>query len=145
MKSLLRKTALFLVGFYGYITIELLYRGYSYVLMGLCGGLVVLLIDPINDRISWDIPLVIQGCIGSAIITTMEFVIGTLSPVKMWDYSDMPFNVDGVICLPFSMLWVLLSIVAVFVADAMNYYIFDEEPCPYYRILSHTIRFKQKK
>lgn len=105
----------------------------------------VLLIDPINNRISWDTDLLVQGAIGSAMITTMEFVIGKLSPVKMWDYSNMPFNLEGIICLPFSLLWVLLSIISIFVADAINHYIFDEDPVPYYRIFGRTLRFKPKK
>lgn len=112
--------------------------------MGLCGGLLVLLIDPINNRISWDVDLIVQGAIGSAMITSMEFVIGKLSPVQMWDYSNLPLNIDGIICLPFSLIWIVLSIVAIFVADAINYYVFDEEPVPYYHILGRTVQFKPK-
>ncbi|MDO5785262.1 MAG: hypothetical protein Q4P20_09405, partial [Eubacteriales bacterium] len=124
------------------ITIEVCFRGYTYPLMGLCGGLLLLLIDPINNIISWDIDLLIQGFMGSAMITSMEFVIGKLSPIQMWDYSNVPFNIDGIICLPFSLLWMLLSIVAIFIADAINYYVFDEEPAPYYHILWWTFHFK---
>jgi uncharacterized membrane protein len=42
--------------------------------------------------------------------------------IVMWDYTNMPLNFDGVICVPFSLLWIGLSIVAVIVADCINYY-----------------------
>ena len=62
-----------------YITIEVCRRGYSFPLMGLCGGIAFVLIDRINNEISWDVDILIQGLIGSLIITFMEFVIGNLS------------------------------------------------------------------
>ncbi|MBR4589575.1 MAG: hypothetical protein IKO36_02835, partial [Bacteroidaceae bacterium] len=73
-EKLFRKSVLFVVGFCLYITIETCFRGYSYPLMGILGGLFLLIIDPINDRIRWDIDILLYGCIGSAIITTMELV-----------------------------------------------------------------------
>lgn len=145
----IKKFILFCVGFCLYITIETLFRGYSYAIMGVCGGLAVLILDLINDKISWDTDLLIQGILGSCVITGMELIIGKLSlcgvfPI-MWDYTNMPFNYQGIVCIPFSLLWILLSFVAIFVADAINYYVFNELPIPYYRIFGHTvIRFKQR-
>lgn len=61
-------------------------------------------------------------------------------------YSNMPLNFDGVICLPFSLAWVVLSWVAVFVADAITYYAFEELPVPYYKLFGKVVlRFKKKK
>ena len=51
----LKNLVLFLVGFCSYITIETLFRGYSYWQMGICGGLAIVILDKINDIISWDI------------------------------------------------------------------------------------------
>ena len=73
---MIKKLVLFLVGFCSYVTIEVLFRGYSFPLMGCCGGLLLLLLDPINDKISWDFDFLLYGCIGSAIITSIEFIIG---------------------------------------------------------------------
>jgi len=145
----MKNFVLFLVGFCGYITIECLFRGYSFALMGVCGGIAILILDKINDRISWDLNLFIQGLIGSCIITLMELIIGSLSllgilPV-MWSYVNMPFNFMGIICLPFTIAWIFLSIFAIFVADAINYYVFDEEPRPYYHITNGIVlQFKRK-
>lgn len=48
---------LFFAGFCIYITIECCYRGFSSPVMGILGGLAIVLIDKINDYISWNIDL----------------------------------------------------------------------------------------
>lgn len=117
--------------------------------MGVCGGLSILILDLINDEISWDTDILLQGVIGSFVITSMEYVIGKLAqygifPI-MWDYSNMPMNLEGIICLRFSLLWILLSIGAIFVADAINYYVFNELPVPYYKLFGKKIiQYKTK-
>ena len=150
MKILLKNIILFLVGYCTYIAIEVTYRGSSYVLMGICGGLVVVIIDKINNYISWDMDILIQGIIGSAVITLFELIIGetalhtNLIPV-MWNYSNIPLNFDGVICLPFSIMWVGLSIVGILVADIINYYLLNIQPCPYYKCCGKIIfKFKER-
>ena len=66
-----------------------------------------------------------------------------LMAIKMWDYSNMWLNYKGIVCLPFSLLWIVLSIVAIFLADSINYYIYKELPVPYYKLFGKTIiRFK---
>ena len=144
MKILLKNIILFLVGYCTYIAIEVTYRGSSYVLMGICGGLAVVIIDKINNYISWDMDILIQGIIGSVIITFFELVIGEISlktdllPM-MWNYTNVPLNYDGVICLPFSIIWIGLSIIGIMVADAINYYVFKEFPIPYYKCFGQII------
>ena len=141
---------LFSFGFFAYMLIELIYRQYTFILMGVCGGIAIVLLDQINDKISWDTDILIQGACGSLIITFFEYVIGELFlngvlPV-MWDYSNVFLNYKGIICLPFSLVWVGLSIVAVVIADAINYYLLDdEEVVPYYKLFGKTIfKFKSK-
>lgn len=80
----------------------------------------------------------------------MELIIGTifldtnLLPV-MWDYSNLPLNFKGIICIPFMSLWMILSFMAILVADSINYYVFNEKPAPYYKLFSYTIiQFKDK-
>lgn len=149
MKKVNKFLVLFLFGFMAYITIEVCYRGYSYPLMGVCGGIAIVLLDQINNKVSWDVDILLQGVIGSLIITFFEFVIGNLFlkgylPV-MWDYSNLWMNYKGIICLPFSLAWIGLSIVAVIIADAINYYMFGDEDVPYYKLFGKTIlRFKVK-
>lgn len=146
-----KNIVLFVVGFMTYITTEVLFRGYSFALMGACGGLAIVILDKINNKLSWNTDILIQALIGSLLITFFELAIGELAlhtslvPV-MWDYSDVPLNFDGVICLPFSLAWAGLSLVAVFIADAITYYVFEELPVPYYKLFGKVIlRFKEKK
>ena len=148
-KIILKNVVLFCVGMIAYMLIEQIYRGYTFFEMGICGGIAIVLLDKINDHISWDMDILLQGCIGSALITGMEFIIGNLSLAgvlpKMWDYSNVWLNYKGIICLPFSLIWIVLSICAIMLADAINYYIFDEQPIPYYRLFGKIIiRFKEK-
>lgn len=102
------------------------------------------------DAVKLWFDILLQGIIGSLIITFFEYVIGELFlngvlPV-MWDYSNVFLNYKGIICLPFSLVWVVLSIVAVVIADAINYYLLDdEEVVPYYKLFGKTIfKFKSK-
>ena len=149
MKKIYKTSVLFLFGFMAYITIEVLYRGYSYPIMGACGGLAIVLLDQINNKISWDIDILIQGICGSLIITCFEWIIGELFlhgvlPV-MWDYSHIAFNYKGIICLPFSLVWIGLSVIAVILADAINYYFLGDDDIPYYKLFGKTVlTFKPK-
>ena len=87
---------LFLVGYCAYISIEVTVRSVSYPIMGVCGGLAIVIIDKINDYISWKMDIIIQGVIGSLIITSLELIVGEISlhtsifPV-MWNYSNISF------------------------------------------------------
>ncbi len=150
MKQLgIRKSVLFIVGFCLYITIEVLFRGYSYPAMGIVGGLMLLILDDINSILPWTIDLCVYGFIGSFFATLFELFIGKflifINHPQMWDYSNLPLNYQGIICLPFSFGWIFVSLVGVFVADAINYYVFDLQPIPYYNIFGKRIlQFKQK-
>lgn len=63
-KFALERIIMFVVGFCLYITIEVCFRGYSFVSMGICGGCIFIILDSINDLISWDMDLLLQGIIG---------------------------------------------------------------------------------
>lgn len=137
MKSALKTFILFLVGGIAYIIIELLYRGYSHWTMFLLGGLCFILIGGINNYISWDMLLWKQMLLGSVIITLLEFVCGCIVNLllhwNVWDYSNLPFNILGQICLPFSILWFFISFVAIVLDDYIRYWFFDEEK-PHYNL-----------
>lgn len=150
MRFVNKNILLFLVGYCAYIAIEVTFRGVSYPLMGICAGLAVIIIDKINDYISWDIDIILQGVIGSIVITIFELIIGEISlhtdflPI-MWDYSNVLLNFDGVICLPFSLIWIGLSIIGILVADTINYYIINIQPCPYYKCMSKVVlKFRER-
>lgn len=131
MKILSKEFILFLIGGFLYILIELAYRGHSHWSMFILGGLCFVLIGGINNYISWDMPIYEQMMIGSVIITMLEFICGCIVNLwlgwDVWDYSNMPYNVLGQICLPFSILWFFISLVAIVADDYIRYWLFDEE------------------
>lgn len=148
--KIMKNAMMFLIGFCVYVAIEIIYRNESYFYMGLDGGLLFVLIDKINDHISWDMDLIWQGIIGSCLVTFTELVIGMAmlyypSIPVMWDYTNMPLNYYGVICLPFSIIWIFMSWVAIFLADAINYYAFEELPLPRYTLFKKIkFTFREK-
>ena len=68
--------------------------------------------------------LFIKGLIGSSFVTAVEFIFGVVFNIilkkNVWDYSKMPMNIVGQICMPYSCLWVLLSLVCIPFAGVIN-------------------------
>lgn len=131
LKAILKHAVLALCGGCVYFLIEMAWRGHSHWTMAVLGGVCFVLIGDINEFIPWNMPLVLQGAIGSGIVTLLELVSGIILNLWLglgiWDYSDMPFNFLGQICLPFSLLWVALSVVAVILDDWLRYLLFGED------------------
>ena len=134
MKAL-RPLVLIGIGGLLYVLIEILFRGHSHWTMFLVGGLCFWLIGLINEIIPWEMSLWKQCIIGSTIVTAVEFLSGCIINLwlgwDIWDYSDMPFNLLGQICLPFSIAWIGLSAVAIVIDDYLRYWLFGEEK-PHY-------------
>lgn len=145
MSDKIKHTILFYVGFTSYITIETLFRGYSYPLMGLDGAICFLLFDKINEYIPWKMDLFWQGVIGSVIVTISELVIGLtlqyFDILPMWDYSREWMNFRGVICPLFSFLWIWLAVVGIIMADCINYYLLWNGDRPQYQLFK-ILKFK---
>lgn len=137
MYKLLRSGTLFLIGGGIYLCVELLWRGYSHWSMFLLGGLCFLVIGQINEGLSWDMPLWKQGLAGAVVITAVEFLTGCVVNLwlgwQVWNYSDMPWNLLGQVCLPFSLLWIVAGMAAVVLDDYLRYWLFGEEK-PHYRV-----------
>ena len=131
LKAILKHAVLALCGGCVYFLIEMAWRGHSHWTMTVLGGVCFVLIGDINEFIPWNMPLVLQGAIGSGIVTLLELVSGIILNLWLglgiWDYSNMPFNFLGQICLPFSLLWVALSVVAVILDDWLRYWLFGED------------------
>lgn len=103
--------ALFLTGAAGYSLLEVLWRGYTHWTMSLCGGLCFIIIyfsgESMTEYSLW------QKCmLGSAVITAVELLTGIIVNIilkwNVWDYSKIPLNFMGQICLPYSVLWFFL-------------------------------------
>ena len=135
-KECLKCAILFLIGGWLYYCIEIMWRGHSHWTMAVVGGICFVIIGGLNDYIPWEMPIWQQAGIGALFVTAMELVVGIplnlMLGLHIWDYSDMPLNFLGQICLPFSLLWVALSVLCIFVDDALRWRLFHEEK-PRYR------------
>ena len=108
-----------------YFLLELLYRGHSHVSMFFAGGLSAALIFLLccGGKLrgaGW----YVRCALGSAIITAVEFFTGVFVnlylQLHVWDYSSLPLNLLGQICLPFSAFWFFLTLPILALGDLLN-------------------------
>ena len=132
----IRPLILFGIGGLIYMLLEIVARGRTHWTMFIVGGVAFFLIGCINEKYR-SMALAKQMIIGSAVITLLEFVCGCIVNLllgwNVWDYSNMPFNLLGQICLPFSILWFLLSAIAVVLDDWIRHLLWGEE-MPRYKL-----------
>ena len=141
MRKVIRPLVLWDIGGQLYIVCQLLFRGYSHWTMFIVGGLCFIMVGSINKVLPWTMPIWLQAIIGSIIITIMEFLSGCIINLWLgwgvWDYSNMPFNLLGQICLPVSLLWILLAAPAIVIEDYLQYWLNDEQKPVYYWTFAH--------
>ena len=105
--------------------------------MWVCGGLAFVIIGCLNNVITWSMSLFKQCLIGGiCVVTPVELIFGLIvnQNHNVWDYRNMPLSFfDGQICVPFTLLWCFLSIIAIVIDDYLRYYIFNEEK-PHYKL-----------
>ncbi|GEM_PF-314103 len=101
----------------------------GFLTLPLCGlyGTAVLFLDvilgnPLNNRFitylekknvpKWlaiTLSVIFYIVLSAIIATTIELVVGVffdkVMNTKLWDYSNISYNLDGYICLPFSIIW----------------------------------------
>lgn len=133
----LKYTLLFFIGGFAYGGIEILFRGYSHISMLVAGGVCFILIGLLNEIFPWDMALISQMFLSACIITTVEFLVGWFVNIylklNVWDYSKLPYNFKGQICLLFANIWFLLSLFAILLDDYLRYFVLKEEK-PRYKI-----------
>ena len=98
----------FLLGAVGYPLIELAYRRRTHPTMALAGGVSALILRRISKT---DRPLWQQALLGGLAITAIEYAVGKTFNRRyhIWDYRFTPLNVQGQICLPFTLAWCGMS------------------------------------
>ena len=127
---------LFFIGGRLYTWFELLWRGYTHWTMFILGGLCFVILGLLNEyRYSWNMALLKQALIGAVVITGFEFVSGCIVNLwlkwNVWDYSNLPFNIFGQVCLPFCIAWFFISLLAIVIDDYLRYWLFNEDK-PHY-------------
>lgn len=120
---------LFLVGGLAYALIEILWRGHTHWTMFLLGGICFVIMGLLNEyKIPWHWCLVRQSVVSACVITVFEFVVGCIVNIRfgwqVWDYSDLPFNLYGQVCLYYFLLWIPLSAVGIVLDDWIRYLVY---------------------
>ena len=84
-------------------------------------------------RSNWT--LFIAGAIEGSVI---EYVVGWIGEVifqiKWWDYSNMPFNIHGRICILFSVFWGLLALVLIRLINPYIEILIDKIPKKIFKV-----------
>lgn len=115
MKAIGTRAFVFLVGCFVYSLIEISARGFTHWTMTLTGGLILTILYEMFMRLK-DAPLWQKCLLGSLLITSVEFTVGVIVNIildwNVWSYSEVPFNILGQVCLPFTVLWFFLCIPA---------------------------------
>ena len=112
---------LFTLGGVSYLGVELLWRGWTHPSMFFAGGSCFLLLGRL-DNAQPRLPTVPRAMVGAGIITGIELLAGMLvnRSYNVWDYRNVPLNFHGQICLPFSLMWIPVSLGAMRLYSLLN-------------------------
>ena len=123
MQKLKKNSLLFSIGGIGYAVIELLWRGRTHWSMMLAGGICFVLFSKIAARFRCR-PLLYKAILCALAVTSVELIFGIIFNLilrkNVWDYSKIPFNFLGQICLLYTVLWGFLSCAFLPLADFIN-------------------------
>ena len=102
----------FWMGAIMYPMIEMAWRGRTHPAMALAGGLAGTALGKISKT---NRPLACQALLGALAITGIEYAVGKCwnRDYRIWDYRRMPLNVQGQVCLPYTLAWCALSAAAI--------------------------------
>ena len=118
-----------------YFTLEGIWRipkgGYANIVMLPIGGLCGVCVGSINQIPKfYNMKVIYQSIIGALIVTIIEFISGLILNcyigLGIWDYSNLPFNVLGQICLPFSLIWLSIMPLCIWLEDKIRYVLWNE-------------------
>ncbi len=114
---------IFFIGALGYGLLELLWRGRTHWSMLLAGGICLSLYYKLCED-EKNMPFFKKCTMGALIITCVELIFGIVFNVALnlsvWDYSALPLNFHGQICLPFFVLWFFLCIPITFLCNKLQ-------------------------
>ena len=104
-----------------YYLLELIWNGHSHWTMFILGGICFRLLSYIRN---FNTSLPVKCLMGGVSITLAELLAGVFLNITLkvgvWDYSTLPFNLFGQICLPFTLIWIILSLPAIKIDELLD-------------------------
>jgi len=138
VSKFLKWTNMWLWGGFLYYVCELLYRQHSHPLMFAVGGLCFVTLGCINRVLPWEMSFAVQCAVGGFAITAIEFISGLIFNVwlglDIWDYSHLPLNVMGQVCVYFLFVWFVMAGVGIWLDDNLRWQLYGETKPHYYFI-----------
>ena len=108
-----QKIGIFLFGAVGYASIEVICRGRTHWSMMLAGGLCLLVLSLLSERMQGR-GILLQALVGAVAVTAIELTFGIVVNLwlgwKVWDYAARPLNLLGQICPQYTLYWFLLAL-----------------------------------
>lgn len=138
MEKLSKYIFLWAMGGCLYYSFELIFRGFSHWTMFVLGGSCFLFIYIQGKIVKWKDSIFIQVIRCIIFVTSMEFITGIIVnkwlDLNVWDYSRLPFQLFGQICLPFMIIFSGLCVLGILISSQLAHWFYKEEK-PHYHIL----------
>lgn len=136
MKRLSEYLFLWTCGGILYYGFEIVFRGFSHWSMFALGGLCFVFFAVQGRMLHWADPLWRQILRCTVFVTSMEFITGIIVNkwlgLGVWDYSRLPFQLFGQICLQFSVIFSGLCAVGIIVSGYVLHWVYGEEKPEYH-------------
>ena len=131
MKRLSEYLFLLVVGGTLYYGFEMIFRGFSHWTMFLLGGICLIFCAQQGIWTRWREPLWKQVGWCIIFVTACEFITGIIVNKflrwNVWDYTGLPFQFMGQICLPFVIIFSGLCAVGIFLSGYTLFFLYGEE------------------
>lgn len=135
MKRMRELLFLFLLGGCIYYSFEILFRGFSHWTMFVLGGVCLCFIWLQGVLLNWTDPLWTQIIRCIVFVTSLEFISGIVLNkwlhLNIWDYSELPYNLFGQICLQFMIIFSGFCFLGIIISGYLMYFMFQEEKPSY--------------
>lgn len=103
-------------------------------------------VERCGDGLPWECPLLLQALACAALVTAVELIAGLVLNVwlnmNVWDYSNLPVNLWGQICLSFSLTWVVLCLAFIPIFDWLRWAVEGKEKPRYFIVTTAARRGK---
>ncbi len=131
MKKLSEYLFLLVLGGTAYYGFEMLFRGFSHWTMFFLGGICLVFCAQQGIWTHWSEPLWKQVGWCIIFVTACEFITGIIVNKflgwNVWDYTGLPFQFMGQICLPFVIIFSGLCAVGIFLSGYTLFFLYGEE------------------
>ena len=138
MKKLSEYLFLWALGGCIYYGFEILFRGFSHWSMFVLGGICLIFFTVQGRMVHWEDPLWKQILRCTIFVTSMEFITGIIVNkwlrLGVWDYSNLPFQIFGQVCLQFAVIFSGLCAVGILLSGYLLHWVYGEEK-PHYHFL----------